>query len=230
MPDVSQLQQSLGVHFKDPSLLQQALVHDSYLNENPGFPLASNERLEFLGDAVLGLIISERLYRLFPDLPEGKLTAYRSHLVRQETLFHLAQSLHLGEYLLLGHGEATSGGRQRPSNLARAMEAVIGAVALDGGLRAAKRLVLRLLAPELAALKAGKDTTDYKSRLQELLQAQAAERPTYHTVSAQGAAHERWFTVEVRQGDRVLGRGEGPSKRGAEAEAARAALEGLGKG
>lgn len=228
MFDLESLEKSLGIKFKNPSLLEQALVHDSYLNENPDFPLASNERLEFLGDAVLGFIVAEQLYHLFPDLPEGKLTAFRSYLVCQETLFRLALSLNLGEYLLLGQGEAKGGGRRRPSNLARAMEAVIGAVCLDQGLSEARKLSLDLLASDLAALKAGKHPLDYKSRLQEIIQSQGQPPPTYKTIDIQGEAHERWFTVEVHQGDKLLGLGEGRSKRSAEAEAARAALEKLG--
>ncbi|MBI4289105.1 MAG: ribonuclease III [Chloroflexi bacterium] len=227
MFDSKRLEQVLGVEFRDPSLLQQALVHDSYLNENPGFALPSNERLEFLGDAVLGYIIAERLFHLFPDLLEGKLTAFRAYLVQQDTLHRVARSLDMGRYLLLGVGEAKGGGRDRPSNLARALEAVIGAVAVDQGTDAARTLVLRLLESELAQLKAGKQPFDYKSRLQEVLQSKGQPAPSYHLVDATGAAHARWFTVEARQGDKVLGKGEGNSKRVAETEAARAALEGL---
>lgn len=229
MSDIDRLQQLLKVTFKDASLLQQALVHDSYLNENPDLGLSSNERLEFLGDAVLGYVVAERLYHLFPESPEGKLTAFRSYLVRQETLYQIAHSLGLGKYLLLGQGEAKLGGRTRPSNLARALEAVVGAVALDQGMEAARKLVLSLLDSELAALEAGKQPADYKSRLQEVVQGKGQPPPTYHTVRSEGAAHKRWFTVEVRAEDKVLGSGEGASKHTAEAEAARAALEGMGE-
>ena len=223
------LEEILGVKFNNPSLLKQALVHDSYLNENPNFPLASNERLEFLGDAVLGYIVADELYRLFPEISEGKLTTFRSHLVCQETLSTLANSLNLGEYLLLGQGELKSGGRNRPTNLARAMEAVIGAIALDQGLETCGKIVLQLLAADLELLKAGKHPLDYKSRLQEIVQAKSQPTPAYHTVDTQGVAHDRWFKVEVRLGDKVLGQGEGKSKRNAETEAARSALEQLGE-
>lgn len=223
------LEELLGVKFNNPSLLKQALVHDSYLNENPGFPLNSNERLEFLGDAILGYIVAEQLYDLFPDMTEGKLTAFRSYLVCQETLSRLANLLNLGEYLLLGQGEAKGGGRGRPTNLARAMEAVIGAIALDQGLETCRKVVLRLLANDIELLKAGKHPFDYKSRLQEIVQAKSQPTPAYHIVDTQGEAHDRWFRVEVRVGDKVLGQGEGKSKRSAETEAARSALEKLGE-
>lgn len=229
MFDEKRLEELLGVKFKNPSLLKQALVHDSYLNENPGFPLNSNERLEFLGDAALGYVVAEQLYHIFPDMPEGKLTAFRSHLVCQETLSRLAMSLNLGEYLILGQGEAKGGGRLRPGNLSRAMEAVIGAIAIDQGLETCGRVVLGLLDKDINLLKAGKHPLDYKSRLQEIVQAKSQPPPTYHTVDTQGVAHDRWFKVEVRLGDEVLGQGEGKSKRNAETEAARAALEKLGE-
>lgn len=229
MFDEKRLEELLGVGFNNPSLLKQALVHDSYLNENPNFSLASNERLEFLGDAILGYIVAEQLYDLFPDMTEGKLTTFRSYLVCQETLSRLASSLNLGEYLLLGQGELKSGGRNRPTNLARAMEAVIGAIVLDQGLETCQKLVLRLLANDIELIKAGKHPFDYKSRLQEIVQAKSQPPPTYHTIDTQGVAHDRWFKVEVRVGDNVLGQGEGKSKRSAETEAAHSALEKLGE-
>ena len=231
MFDEKRLEELLGVKFNNPSLLKQALVHDSYLNENPNFPLASNERLEFLGDAILGYIVAKQLYDLFPDMTEGKLTAFRSYLVCQETLSRLAKSLNLGEYLLLGQGEAKGGGRNRPTNLARAMEALIGAIALDQAPETCRKVVLRLLATDIDLLKAGKHPLDYKSRLQEIVQAKGrpSGTPTYHTIDTQGMAHDRWFRIEVRLGDEVLGQGEGKSKRYAETEAARDALEKLGE-
>ncbi|MDO8637686.1 MAG: ribonuclease III [Dehalococcoidia bacterium] len=231
MFDEQGLQKLLGVKFINTSLLRQALVHDSYLNETPGFPLNSNERLEFLGDAVLGYIVADELYRIFPEISEGKLTAFRSHLVCQETLAKLAKGLNLGEYLLLGQGELKSGGRNRPTNLSRAMEAVIGAIALDQGLETCIKVVSQLLAADFELLKAGRHPLDYKSRLQEIVQAKCrpSGTPTYHTIDTQGVAHDRWFRIEVRLGDKALGQGEGKSKRSAETEAAHAALEKLGE-
>ena len=219
------LQSVIGVTFQDPLLLQQSLVHRSYLNENPDFPLPSNERLEFLGDALLGFVVAEKLYAEFPSLSEGELTKLRANLVRKETLASLALSLSLGDYLYLGQGEEQSGGRRRQSNLSRTLEAVIGAIDIDQGFAVAKDFVLRLLSrvPE-KALK-GESITDYKSMLQELVQAEQRTTPFYRVVAEAGPAHDKVFTVEVVVGDAVLGRGSGKGKRAAEQEAARAAVE-----
>ena len=219
------LQSVIGVTFQDPLLLQQSLVHRSYLNENPDFPLPSNERLEFLGDALLGFVVAEKLYAEFPSLSEGDLTKLRANLVRKETLASLALSLSLGDYLYLGQGEEQSGGRRRQSNLSRTLEAVIGAIDIDQGFAVAKDFVLRLLSrvPE-KALK-GESITDYKSMLQELVQAEQRTTPFYRVVAEAGPAHDKVFTVEVVVGDAVLGQGSGKGKRAAEQEAARAALE-----
>lgn len=225
MVGLDALQKALGVTFRDPSLLEQALVHRSYLNENPEFPLPSNERLEFLGDSLLGFVIAEELYRRFPHLSEGEMTRLRSVLVRMETLAHLAISLELGAYLYLGWGEEASGGRERPSNLARMLEAVIGAILMDRGFDVAKEFVLRIFEGEMLTAIENKLTTDYKSRLQEVVQARHHVTPTYITAREEGPDHDKEFTVEVMVGRRVVGRGRGKSKRMAEMEAARIALE-----
>ena len=221
------LQQNLGVHFDDPSLLEQSLIHRSYLNENPDFPLPSNERLEFLGDAVLGLVVAKKLYIDFPDLSEGKMTKLRAALVCRETLARLASSLGLGEYLRLGKGEEASGGRKRQSNLACTMEALVGAVLIDQGINAAEGFVLSLIDMQLGRAIEEAITTDYKSRLQELTQAREQRIPVYRTVKAVGPAHKKEFIVEVLLGDDVIGKGRGRSKRMAEKEAARVALDDL---
>lgn len=227
MADFDTLQSVLGVQFEDVSLLKQALVHRSYLNENPGFELASNERLEFLGDALVGLVVANKLYRQFPELQEGELTRLRSNLVRKETLAHLAVSLGLGDYLYLGKGEELSGGRERESNLARGFEAVVGAIFVDRGFAEARDFVLRKLGEELERVIWDESAVDYKSALQQFTQSKLQLTPIYRTMSEVGPHHEREFTVEVLVGGKVIGRGEGRSKQVAEKEAAHAALESL---
>ena len=217
----------LGMEFKRPELAEQALVHRSYLNEAPGLELESNERMEFLGDAVLGIIVSDRLYKDYPSLSEGHLSQLRALLVRWDTLAEVAERVSLGDYLTLGRGEEMSGGRGRPSNLAGALEAVIGAAFLDGGLTKARKLVLSLLQPELEKIAAGAVAVDSKSQLQHEAQARWHEIPRYRLVSSVGPDHDKTFTVEVSVRSDVLGRGEGRNKKQAELAAAREALETL---
>lgn len=224
LTDLAILQRTLGISFNDPSLLEQALVHSSYINENPTFTLASNERLEFLGDAVLGLVVAEELYQHLPQLSEGEMTKLRSSLVCGDSLFRMAKAISLGDYLYLGKGEEASGGRRKAANLAGALEAVIAAICLDHGLAAAREFVLKWVEPELNKVLTQGAETDYKSQLQELIQARHQQTPTYKVVEVAGPDHDRTFTVEVRVGDIVLGRGTGTSKKAAEAEAARFAL------
>lgn len=216
-----QLAGVLGVQLRDLRLLEEALTHASYTNEYPDLGLQCNERLEFLGDALLGLVIAAELFRLYPAAPEGELTQLRSALVRGESLARIAESLQLGEYLRLGQGEESSGGRHRSSNLAGALEAVLGAVFLDRGWLAARRLVLRLWGQELAAAEIHQD---YKSRLQEVLQAQQKVTPRYRTVREVTSGSVPLFEVEVLGGADVLGRGMGTSKKRAQQAAARTAL------
>jgi ribonuclease-3 len=223
MNDWNDCQRNLGVSFKSESLLKQAFVHSSYLNENPSFALPSNERLEFLGDAILGLIAAEKLYREFPELPEGELTTIRASLVCRETLAKLASLLKLGEYLLLGQGEEASGGRTRQSNMANALEALIGAIYLDRGLAKTREFVLRQLEPALETIRAGKMTPNYKALLQEFIQGEKKSPPIYHLVESSGPDHDKQFTVEVLIESDVLGQGRGKSKKAAEVEAARSA-------
>ena len=225
MADLVSLQETLDILFDNQSLLEQAMVHSSYINENPGFTLASNERLEFLGDAILGFIVAEKLYQDFPDLTEGEMTKLRAALVRRATLASVAETIKLGDYLYLGKGEEASGGRHKSANLAGAMEAVIAAVYLDQGLAITINLVLQLLNEELLKVIGQGAKVDYKSQLQELVQAKQQLAPTYRLVKGIGPAHDKRFIVEVRAGDTVLGWGSGKSKKLAETEAARSALK-----
>ncbi len=228
MTQLDSLQNILGVTFADVSHLQQSLIHRSYLNEANGQRLSSNERLEFLGDALLGHVVAERLYCKFPDFSEGDLTKLRSALVCTETLARIARSLNLGDYLCLGKGEADSGGRRRERNLACALEAVIGAVLVDQGFNVAREFVLRVLGKELERATEEKLGNDPKSRLQEVVQEEQRLTPVYRTDDATGPDHDRIFVVDVFAGATFLGRGSGRSKRAAEQEAATAALATLG--
>lgn len=222
---VRALQQRLGLHFSDPSLLETALTHRSYLNENPEHNSADNERLEFLGDAVLGLIVGAHLYRSLPEGREGDLTAMRAAVVNAEALSRFAREIGLGPLLLLSRGEATSGGRERAALLSAAFEAVVGAIYLDQGFQAAGDFVGRFVGPELERLRRGALEKDAKSYLQELAQARWQVTPSYRTVEERGPDHAREFTVEVVIGSSVRGRGRGRSKQAAEQEAAREALQ-----
>ncbi len=229
MTDLADLQKNMGVFFKDVSHLELALVHSSFINENPGLDPSSNERLEFLGDAVLGLVVAERLYREYPGCSEGEMTRLRSAVVRQDTLARRAGSIRLGDYLYLGKGEEADGGRQKPANLEAAMEALIAAVFLDGGLATARDFILRLLGEELEEAISLGPTTDYKSALQELTQSRQQITPTYRITKTTGPDHGKTFTVEVTLKGKVIGSGSGKSKKAAETEAARRALDGLSK-
>lgn len=223
---VDALQRDLNLQFREPMLLREALTHRSYLNEiNQAWP--SNERLEFLGDAVLGLISTDYLFERFPKLGEGELTNLRSALVRTETLARFAGEMQLGKYLFLGRGEEISHGRERPAGLACAFEALLGALYLDQGYERGRTFAMGFIEPELATVLEGRLHKNAKSVLQELVQAGMQQTPTYHLVQESGPDHAKAFTVEVRVGHRVLGRGHDRSKRGAEQAAAETALERL---
>ena len=220
------LEDALGVRFRDSELLRLALVHSSYLNENPGEYLESNERLEFLGDAVLGVIVAEELYSAYPLWPEGRLTQARAAVVQESALAEAARGIGLGEMLLMGKGEAVGGGRQRPSNLSSGLEAVIGAVFLDQGYELARAAVLRVLADQLASLEQPDMAANPKSALQEAVQGEGLPAPSYSIVHEEGADHDRLFVAEVTVGGEVAGRGEGKRKSLAEQAAAEEALRG----
>jgi ribonuclease-3 len=218
------LEVALGRRFTRRQLLLDALTHRSYVYENAAPDVVSNERLEFLGDAALSIVASELLYRRFPKANEGELTDLRASLVRASTLATFARELPLGPYLRLGRGEEVTGGRDRELLIARAMEALIGAIYLDGGLRATRAFLEPRLVAELARIKTKRQLKDDKSLLQEVAQAQLNITPTYRLVSQEGPSHSRVFTVEVLLGERVAGRGEGTNKRQAEQAAAHMAL------
>lgn len=227
MVDWRALQQTIGVTFRDVALLQQAFIHSSYINENPSLRLFDNERLEFLGDALLSFVVAEKLYHEFADAGEGELTEIRIAFVRQETLAQLALELKLGDYLKLGKGEEATGGRERQTNLADAFESLVGAIFLDQGLAAARDFILSKLGGHFERVRAEGIGRNYKALLQEFTQAKFKQLPTYRVVEASGPDHDKGFTVEVVVEDEVLGAGSGKSKRAAEMEAARSAWEKL---
>jgi ribonuclease III len=220
----ARLDAALGRRFVDPTLLDAALVHRSYCAEH--LDASSNERLEFLGDAVLGLVVTVHVYEEYPELPEGELAKVRAAVVNAEVLADLATRVELGPALLLGKGEAASGGRTKPSILAGATEAVIAAVYLDGGWPAAQDLILGLLGERIADAAAGPGGEDYKTRLQELAARRFDQLPRYH-VRAEGPDHSKRFFATVRLDGAVRGEGEGRSKKQAEQAAARVAWHGL---
>ncbi|NWF68902.1 MAG: ribonuclease III [Chloroflexi bacterium] len=222
---LDEFQQSLGLCFRQPDLLQQALTHRSFVNEHSGEPLRDNERLEFLGDAVLDFIAGEMLYERFPELPEGDLTRLRSALVRTEALAEFAGQCHIGEVLRVGKGEETTGGRVRRNNLCRAFEALIGALYLDQGIEAVRSFILPRMLDLLERVMVEALEKDARSRLQEYVQAAFNTTPTYHKVSASGPDHDKDFVVEVFVGENMLAQGTGKSKRAAAQAAASAALD-----
>ena len=225
MSHLSKCEAAFGITFADKTLLQRALTHRSYVNENPDFPLEDNERLEFLGDAILDFVIGEYLYHHFPEMREGNLTSLRAALVKTETLARFAIQLDLGQYLFVGRGEAESGGRGRPANLCAAFESLVGAIYLDQGLEVVKDFIAPFVEPELERVIQGELDKDAKSLLQELSQGLLQLTPAYRTVSEKGPDHAKEFTVEVVIGGQVYGRGQGNSKQAAAQAAARAALE-----
>jgi len=227
---ITEFQKDLGIIFDNRTLLNRALVHSSYVNENPTEMPISNQRLEFLGDAVLGLIIAEKLYSDYPQYNEGQMTQIRATLVGQETLTRLAVKIKLGDLLILGKGEAGSGGRNKPVNLASSLEAVIGALYLDKGLTVTKEFVIKLCSAEINNIIGNIGVEDYKSRLQETIQSKCQQKPVYYLMAEEGPEHNKKFTIEVRNGDLVLGRGIGRSKKLAEMEAAHEALRNMSEG
>ncbi|GAC1431452.1 MAG: ribonuclease III [Terriglobales bacterium] len=239
---ISELQEAIGHHFLRPELLDQALTHASHAREalvtttdvpNRG---ADNEQLEFLGDAILGLIASEELFRRFPLFREGELSKLKAHLVSERHLIQIAQKLELGKYLHLGRGEENSGGRNKPAMLANALEAVLAAIYLDSGLEPVRRIVWQhILGPELQKVEQngnGLPVSDYKSALQEMLQATGRAQPSYVLVKEYGLAHSKTFVVEARlfgkdksSKPEFVGSAEGSTKKNAEQSAARQVLE-----
>ena len=222
-----ELEKKLNYTFRDPGLLGEALSHSSYANEHRSAGLRSNERLEFLGDSVLGFVTAEFLFLQHPDLPEGDLTRIRAALVCEQSLYEVARKLDLGRYLKLGRGEEAGGGRERTSILADATEAVFAAVYLDGGIGAASTLIHRVLLDAEKEEVVEERRRDYKTALQELVQRQADQVLTYRMVGEEGPDHNKTFVAEVRLNGQPLGTGSGHSKKEAEQAAARTALEKL---
>ncbi len=222
-----ELERRLGHFFGRPELLTEALTHASYAFEQAGAGLRDNERLEFLGDAVLELAVTDFLHRLLPQAREGRLTGIRASLVNEPSLYAVAKKIGLGEFVRLGRGEAASGGADKPSILSDALEAVLGAVYLDAGFHAACRVVDRLWGPLLEEAATNRTFKDHKTRLQELMQERRRITPSYRMIGSRGPDHERTFFVEARTAGEVLGRGEGRSKKEAEQMAAKDALENI---
>ena len=226
MSDFDRLETALGCQFTDRSLLRLALTHPSVSHEQ-GIPLQHNQRLEFLGDSVLELVLTHELYRRFPSLGEGTLTKARARLVNRRSLADRARRLELGRYLVLSRGEESSGGRDRTSTLADSFEALLGALFLDSGLDRARELVLRLFESELGDLPLDADLENPKGQLQERLQATSAHPPQYQLEGTTGPDHDRMFDCAVYHDGVALGRGRGKSKKEAEADAALDALQRL---
>jgi len=222
---IKDLEAAIGYRFKDITLLQNALSHSSYANERWHDSLKSNERLEFLGDSILGMVTAEYLYRNFPDRPEGDLTRMRADMVCERALAVVAERIGLGQHLLLGHGEEQGGGRTRDSILADAVESVIAACFLDGGMDAARTFINTFVLTEVPVKKLR--NADYKTALQELVQQKKNQTLSYSLVAESGPDHDKHFTVEVSLNGKVVGTGDGRSKKKAEQDAAKAAIEAL---
>ena len=224
---IKDLETALGYKFQNITLLQNALTHSSYANERWHNSLLSNERLEFLGDSILGMAVAAYLFHNFPDRPEGDLTRMRADMVCETSLALIANRLGLGQHLLLGHGEERFGGRTRPSILADAVESVIAAAYLDGGIEAAKGIITRFVLCNVPTTKM--QNTDYKTALQELVQQKKNQTLCYRLIGESGPDHDKVFVAQVLLNDQVVGEGTGSSKKRAEQDAARVALEKLKK-
>ena len=219
---IKDLEAAIGYRFRNITLLQNALTHSSYANERWHDSLRSNERLEFLGDSILGMVVAEHLYKNFPDRPEGELTRMRADMVCETSLAAIAEQVGLGQHLLLGHGEEAGGGRSRASILADAVESVIAASFLDGGMDAARGFIQRFVLSRVPVQQL--TNKDYKTALQELVQQKKNQTITYCLVGESGPDHDKTFLVEVSLNGQVAGRGCGTSKKRAEQDAARDAL------
>ena len=222
---IKELETAIGYRFQNITFLQNALAHSSYANERWHNSLMSNERLEFLGDSILGMVVADHLYRSFPNRPEGELTRMRADMVCERALAKVAHQIGLGDHILLGKGEEQGGGRSRESILADAVESIIAACYLDGGMDAAKQLVERFVLSDVPAVKL--HNTDYKTALQELVQQKKNQTIQYTLVGESGPDHDKQFRVELSINGEVIGSGTGTSKKRAEQEAAKTAIEAL---
>lgn len=223
---MTELETRLGHIFADRSLLETALTHSSFANENRGLHAVCNERLEFLGDSVLGVTVADFLYRNYPDMPEGRMTRLRAELVCEQSLYHVAQQLELGKYLRLGKGEERSGGRERPSILSDAVEALIAAMYLDAGMEKPAAFIRRYLLDDLGSAEP-LCTMDFKTGLQELVQRENGRVLSYELIGESGPDHAKVFSVRVLLDGKTVGEGTGRTKKEAEQSAARNALEGM---
>ena len=224
--DYKELHRLIGYEFKNKDLLTTALTHSSFANEAKG-GIKYNERLEFLGDSVLGIVVSNYIYLHCPDLPEGKLTKLRASLVCEKSLYVYAKQIELGKHIRLSKGEKRSGGDDRPSILSDAFEALIAAIYLDGGIEPARNFIFRFVIPDIKSSKP-KKFKDYKTALQEIIQKNPEEKLTYVLVKETGPDHDKHFVVEVHLNSNVIGKGGGRRKKEAEQKAAREALELMG--
>lgn len=224
---MTDLQNKIGYQFKNPALLNEALTHSSYANEHKSQHIKYNERLEFLGDSVLSIVVSDYIYKNCPELPEGELTKLRASLVCEKSLYEFAKKIDLGKYLVLSKGERNNGGADRPSILSDAFEALIAAIYIDGGLAPASNHILNFVIPAIKNSKK-KKINDYKTTLQEIIQKNPGEKLEYVLVKESGPDHNKHFVVEVHLNSNVIGKGGGRSKKEAEQQAAREALELMG--
>lgn len=224
---MSDIENIIGYQFHNKELLREALTHSSYANERKAQHIKYNERLEFLGDAVLSIVVSDYIFKHCPELPEGELTKLRASLVCERSLYEFAQKIDLGSYLLLSKGEQHNGGAQRPSILSDAFEALIAAIYIDGGIEPAAKHILNFVIPAIKNSKK-KKVKDFKTTLQEIVQQNPGERLEYVLVGESGPDHNKHFVVEVHLNSNVIGKGGGRSKKEAEQQAAREALELMG--
>ena len=224
---MQELQNKIGYNFTNLNLLEEALTHSSFANEHKSKHIKYNERLEFLGDAVLSIVVSDYIFKNCPELPEGELTKLRASLVCERSLFEFAKHIQLGKYLILSKGERHNGGAERPSILSDAFEALIAAIYIDGGMKAASKHILNFIVPAIKKSKK-KPVNDYKTTLQEIIQKNPGELREYVLVAESGPDHDKHFVSEVHLNSNVIGRGGGRSKKEAEQQAAREALELMG--
>ncbi len=224
---MDELERKIGYQFKDKALMKEAITHSSYAKERKSRHIKYNERLEFLGDAVLSIVVSDYIFKHCPELPEGELTKLRASLVCEKSLFDFAKSIDLGKYLILSKGERNNGGAERPSILSDAFEALIAAIYIDGGYEPASKHILNFVIPAIKSSKA-KRNKDYKTTLQEIVQKNPGEKLEYVLVAESGPDHNKHFVVEVHLNSNVIGKGGGRSKKEAEQQAAHEALELMG--
>ena len=221
---IETFEEIIGYKFSNKKILNEALTHSSYANENKEEALQFNERLEFLGDSVLSIVVSEYIFLKLPDLPEGELTKIRARIVCEASLSEAAREIRLGSFIKLGRGEVLTGGRERPSILADGFEAVLAAIYLDGSFARAKKFILKIMENKIDHAISGDLLLDYKTKLQERIQAKTRKKLSYHIYKEKGPDHNKTFYVEVRLDKKVLGKGKGSNKKEAEQAAAKIAM------